>query len=101
MHFRGQNKWVMGVRATGGGHVSGGGCVPTGPQTDRGTFGAGANGVTPVSVNVSEGPFVCLYGTCACLVYTCLCEAIWRVFITHVDMWHTCTHTDGVIRISV
>lgn len=75
------------MRATARGQVSGGGRAPTGPQADGGTFGAAANGVPPVSVNVSEGPFVYLHCTCVRSARTCLCEAIWHVCL--LPMW-TC-----------
>lgn len=60
-------------------------------QADGGTFGAAANGVPPVSVNVSEGPFVYLHCTCVRSARTCLCEAIWHVCLLH--MWTCGAHT--------
>lgn len=79
------------MRATARGQVSGGGRAPTGPQADGGTFGAAANGVPPVSVNVSEGPFVYLHCTCVRSARTCLCEAIWHVCL--LPMWTCGAHT--------
>lgn len=87
-----QNKPVMGVRATGEGQA-GGGCAPTGPQRNRGTFAAGANGVGTCQC-VSEGPFVYLYlwCVCVCVVYAdrCvqICDSVWHEScITCVDTW--------------